>query len=66
MPSWEPQSDGVGDRPLTRALLTQRPKKVYRRCDFCGAPCYGKTCRAHRDLLTKDPTSIAFAQGGTT
>jgi hypothetical protein len=36
------------------AIVGERPKHFYRRCAYCGRPCYGLTCRNHRDLLDLD------------
>lgn len=41
---------GALDLRLARTLVAQRDTAAYRRCPYCGTPCYGATCRAHRDL----------------
>lgn len=38
-------------RRLARDLATQRTRPVFGRCSLCGAPCYGRACVLHRDLL---------------
>lgn len=37
-------------RELVRSVVTQPEHADYGRCDFCGSPCYGRTCPAHRDV----------------
>jgi hypothetical protein len=40
------------DRRLLRDLATRAPRRrIYGHCHFCGALCWGRVCRAHRDLL---------------
>ena len=38
-------------RDLARRLVAQRNRNPYRRCCYCGTPCYGQACHLHRDLL---------------
>ena len=46
---------GLSPEQLTKALVGERPKRVYRECHYCGRPCIGTTCAAHRKLLQLDP-----------
>lgn len=41
-------------RALVAELAAERPKRTFRCCAYCGVPCYGITCREHRDLLNLD------------
>lgn len=36
-------------------LIGRRPKRTIRECAYCGARCYGKACKEHRDLVQLDP-----------
>jgi hypothetical protein len=40
---------------LVQEIVTERPKRIYRACCYCGRPCSGPACRDHRDLLALDP-----------
>jgi hypothetical protein len=40
---------------LTRALVAQRPRRLFRHCCYCGHPSIGVACPCHRDLLELDP-----------
>lgn len=42
------------------ALIGKRPPLTIRACVYCGARCYGKACKEHRDLIQVDPS-----MGGT-
>jgi hypothetical protein len=42
-------------RKLTRALVAQRERCAYGSCAYCGHPCLGRACTAHRPLLKLDP-----------
>ena len=42
-------------RQLTKAITTERPKRTYGQCHYCGRPCLGQTCAAHRKLVEMDP-----------
>lgn len=44
-------------RRISIELTTPREVPGYRFCGYCGAPCRGLTCRAHRDLLALDPNT---------
>lgn len=46
---------GKLERDLARTAVGQRGPRLYGRCDYCGVPCVGPTCAAHRDLLALDP-----------
>lgn len=41
----------TADRRLVRDLTRRRPKRLASSCVYCGAPCWGRACRGHRDLL---------------
>jgi predicted molibdopterin-dependent oxidoreductase YjgC len=49
-----------GLRKELGALIGSRPRKTVRECAYCGARCYGRACREHRDLIQVDPS-----MGGT-
>ncbi len=38
-----------------RELIGEHPKRLFRTCGYCGRPCVGPACAAHRDLLALDP-----------
>jgi hypothetical protein len=41
---------------LAAEIVSERELSPYRGgCVYCGAPTYGRTCAAHRDLLATDP-----------
>jgi hypothetical protein len=37
-------------RELTKAVVDERPRKVFTTCGYCGGNCYGRTCQGHADL----------------
>jgi len=37
-------------RKIVAAIATETPARTYSRCEWCGSPCYGRSCQAHRDL----------------
>jgi len=48
------------------AEIVERERPSFRHCCFCGAPTYGRACRAHRDLLDVDPEQeLHRAAGGS-
>lgn len=55
----------IDARELTKALATEREPRVYRRCIYCSAHCYGLACRAHRDLLLTDPRTYELRLKGS-
>lgn len=52
-------------RDLARDLTTQRERRLYGYCVYCGAPCHGLACRGHRDLLLVDDHTYAMRLRGT-
>jgi hypothetical protein len=53
-------------RETVAAIATQRIPRVYRQCVYCGHPCRGLSCPAHRDLLLVDPNfyTLRLRTGG--
>lgn len=45
----------IEQRELVAALAGTRTRADYGCCIYCGGPCYGLTCRKHRELLGLDP-----------
>lgn len=45
-----PPGSESAPRVLTKTLIAERPKRVYGQCNYCGRPCLGRTCAAHRKL----------------
>lgn len=46
-------------RDAVAAIVAQRYRSPYARCQWCGAPCYGRSCWAHADLATIERESWA-------
>lgn len=44
-------------RETVAAIATQRERRLYGFCIYCGTPTRGLSCAAHRDLLTLDPNT---------
>lgn len=35
---------------LVEELVGEVRRSMYGRCDWCGSPCYGRSCESHKDL----------------
>jgi hypothetical protein len=55
-------SDLLDPRSLVRAIVQQRRGPKFLLCGFCGAPCFGRTCPGHRDLIALDPNTSDAAR----
>lgn len=47
-------------RETVAAIAAEREVRLYRECLYCGRPCRGLACSAHRDLLVLDPHTYAL------
>lgn len=60
MSSWAPETREerlrlridalLAEREVARMLIGERATASFRRCPWCGKPCYGRACVAHRDV----------------
>lgn len=49
----------MSDRLLVRDLVKSGAESLYRHCDYCGAPCTGRACHAHKDLPHVEPHRLS-------
>jgi hypothetical protein len=50
---------GEDARLLREIVNPPRRQTIYGRCTFCGHLCFGRVCRAHRDLLDLEAEPLA-------